>query len=110
MPDRTEDTIAKDIAVSARLLGLAALRTGTDRMDFKFGAKSHPTVGKVLGLIEEDISTGPADAVVNAGIEVGHLVYLRRAGCTRSIALMGGRETPLSDGDELILVHRFTGG
>ncbi len=110
MPGQIEDAIAKNIAVGVSLLGLAALRADTDRMHFEFERKPQPTVGKVLGLIEEYISSGPADAVVKAGIEAGHLVYLRRAGCTRSVALMNGRETPLSDGDELILVHRFTGG
>ncbi len=100
------------IAVHVRLMGFPAYRARTDRIRLEFPGCPAPTVGKVITDIEEVIAAPIRgnDAADGPLRLPQYLVLLRRGEGTRSIASMEGGDTVIEDGDELTLVHRFTGG
>ncbi len=99
--------------IAINLNGLIAYRAGTRRICVDIRTNPAPTVGELLSIIEEcTLEESIADGDVGHGcdIQTEYMVLIHREGKVVSVASLEGKETPLSKGDELTLIHRFTGG
>ena len=93
------------------LTGLPAYVAGKNRLEIGFPGGDGASVGDALGRIEEYMTeTSGGEGLSRQDLAEGYMVFLRRSGITKSVAILRGRDTVLEDGDELILIHRFTGG
>ena len=97
--------------IAIHLTGLPAYIAGRNRLEVDFPKGDGASVGDALARIEEYIAEAPAgEGLPRQDLAEGYMIFLRRSEVTRSVATLGGRETVLEDGDELVLIHRFTGG